>query len=151
MKETGDIKHILWPNDLSRCSEAALPQVISLAKRYAASVHVLYVARDLSQHGAWYGDFDQAHVQKIVDWEAKKAAEHQREFCAKHLETCAEYTTTVRIGDPASVILDEITLQGIDLVVMCRKGHTARFDMGGVAQKVVANAPVPVIITPAGE
>jgi nucleotide-binding universal stress UspA family protein len=95
MEVTQKIKNLLWPNDLSKCSEEALPHVRSLAKQYGAVVHVLYVAEDLANHESWYGEFE------------------------------------------------------IDMVVMCRKGRTGNFDMGGVAQKVVVNSPVPVVIAPA--
>ena len=34
------------------------------------------------------------------------------------------------------------------MVVMCRKGEKGNFDMGSVAQKVVSNSPVPVVMIP---
>jgi len=57
-------------------------------------------------------------------------------------------TTFVYIS---SKILDFIDNKKIDMVVMCRKGKTGNFDMGGVAQKVVVNSPVPVVIAPASK
>ncbi|MCP3953610.1 MAG: universal stress protein [Desulfobacterales bacterium] len=38
-----------------------------------------------------------------------------------------------------------------NMVVMCRRGKTGDFDMGSVALKVVASAPVPVVIAPGFE
>lgn len=151
MEVTQKIKNLLWPNDLSKCSEEALPHVRSLAKQYGAVVHVLYVAEDLAHHESWYGEFDNSHINRIVEWEIKMARERQQEFCSRHLEDFAKYKTHIEIGNPASKILDFIDNKKIDMVVMCRKGKTGDFDMGGVAQKVVVNSPVPVVIAPASK
>ncbi len=144
----GEIKNILWPNDLSKCSEGASPHVVSLAKKYNAVVHVLYVAQDLAHHEPWYGDFDRSHADRLIEWETKKAQERQHELCRKHLEDCAEYNTHIDIGDPARKIIDFISDYNIDMVVMCRKGESGEFNMGGTAQKVIEYSPVPVVITP---
>lgn len=141
------IEKILWPNDLSKCSEGAMPYVSSLAKKYGATVHVLYVTPDLTRHESWYGDFDSSHAQKIVEWETKKAEERMQEICEKHLSHCAAYARHARVGDPASEILEFIRKENVDMVVMCRKGEGGHFRMGGVAQKIVSNSPVPVVIT----
>ena len=144
----GEIKNILWPNDLSKCSEGASPQVASLAKKYNAAVHVLYVTQDLAHHEPWYGDFDRSHADRLVEWETKKARERQNELCRKYLEDCAEYHTHIDIGDPARKIIDFISRYNIDMVVMCRKGESGEFNMGGTAQRVTEYSPVPVVITP---
>ena len=151
MKKIQKITNILWPNDLSKCSEKALPHVRSLAKRYGAVVHVLYVAEDLAHHEPWYGEFDSSHVDRVMEWQIKKAREYQQAFCSRHLEDCATYTMHIEVGNPGQKILEFIEDKKIDMVVMCRRGKTGDFDMGGVARKVVANSPVPVVITPGPE
>jgi len=151
MKIDGNIENILWPNDLSKCSEEALPHVLSLAKQYGAAVHVLYVAEDLSHHDPWYGELNTSHIDKILNWEIKKAKERQQEFCRKGLEGFVGYSIKIEVGDPARVILDFIDKYTIDMVVMCRKGKKNNFLMGGVAQKIVENSPVPVVITPSSK
>ncbi len=144
----GEIKKILWPNDLSKCSEGALPYVVSLAKKYHAVVHVLYVAQDLAHHESWYGDFDKSHADRLIEWETKKARERQHKLCRKYLEDCAEYYPHIDIGNPARKIIDFIADNNIDMVVICRKGETGEFNMGGTAQKVIEYSTVPVVITP---
>jgi nucleotide-binding universal stress UspA family protein len=142
-----EIEKILWPNDLSKCSEASLPYVSSLAKKYGATVYVLYVTAGLAHHESWYGNFDKSHINKIIEWDTKKAMERMQEVCEKHLEVCKAYSKHVVVGDPAKEILDFVQKESIDMVVMCRKGEGSHFNMGGVAQKVVSNSPVPVVIT----
>jgi nucleotide-binding universal stress UspA family protein len=58
------------------------------------------------------------------------------------------FNTRIDIGDPAKKIIDFINDNHIDLVVMCKKGESGVFNMGGTAQKVVEYSPVPVVITP---
>jgi len=151
MDDSQKIKNILWPNDLSKCSEAALPHVLTLAKQYGAAVHLLYVVEDLSQNDPWYGKFDVVHIDKLIEWEMKKARERQEEFCRNYLDGLVGYSKKTALGDPARVILDFVEQYAIDMVVMCRKGKKGNFPMGGVAQKVVENSSVPVVITPSTE
>ncbi len=139
---------VLWPNDLSKCSEGAIPYVRSFAKHYDAEVHVLYVMHDLSKHGSWYGEFDRKTIEKLQRWEEKKAREKQEQLCKKYFEDCKKFEKHIRIGDPATEILKFIEAQQIDAVVMCRKGEAGMFKMGSVAERVVRNAPVPVVTVP---
>jgi len=93
----GEIKNILWPNDLSKCSEGASTQVVSMAKKYNAVVHVLYVAQDLAHHEPWYGDFDRSHADRLVEWETKKARERQNELLTLPEKLLILYLTTISI------------------------------------------------------
>ena len=106
MDSLQEIKNILWPNDLSKCSEAALPHVLTMAQEYGAAVHLLYVVEDLSQNDSMYGKFDVSHVNKRIEWEIKKAGEHQQKFCRNYLEGIVGYSKKIELGDPARAILD---------------------------------------------
>lgn len=141
-----EIKRLLWPNDLSKCSEEAIPLVKSLAEKYNAEVHVLYVLQDLTKHESWYGDFDKSHIEKIQQWEEKSARKRQTELCEKYFENCSKFVKHIRIGDPAQEILKTIEYENMDMVVICRKGENGRFNIGGVADKIVRNSPVSVVI-----
>lgn len=148
MEAIRKVDRILWPNDLSKCSESALPHVRSLANRYGSTVHVLYVAEDLARRESWYGEFSSTHIDRILDQEIKKAGQRLKEFCQRHLEECASFDTHIAVGNPVRKILEYIDAEQIDMVVMCKKGKTADFDMGGVAHKIVEKSPVPVVIVP---
>lgn len=145
-----EIKRLLWPNDLSECSERALPFVKSLAEKYDAEVHVLYVLQDLTKRKAWYGDFDQSRIKKLQQWEEETARKRQGELCKKYFEDCDKFEKYIRIGDPAQEILKMIEEENMDMVVICRKGEgeNNHFSMGGVAEKIVRNAPVSVVTVP---
>ncbi|RLB43573.1 MAG: universal stress protein [Deltaproteobacteria bacterium] len=139
---------ILWPNDLSKCSEGAIPYVKSFAQHYDAEVHVLYVMEDLARHESWYGDFERSTIEKLRKWEEKKARERQEQLCQKYFEDCKKFEKHIRVGDPAQEILKFIESEKVDAVVMCRKGEAGMFKMGSVAERVVRNAPVPVVTVP---
>jgi nucleotide-binding universal stress UspA family protein len=145
-----DVKKILWPTDLSDNSEKALPVVRSLAQQYGSEIHLLYVIEELAVHEPWYGEFDSEHVEKIHAWEEKKARERLDRLCHDHLEGCPLFVKHVGIGDPAEEILNRISAEDIDMVVMANRGRKGRFDFGSVTEKVVKNAAVPVSVVPAG-
>lgn len=144
------IKRVLWPTDFSENAATALPYVTSLSERFQTEVHVLYVIEELALHEPWYGEFDKSHIEKIHQWEEKKAKERLDEICETYLTGCPLFIKHVAIGDPAEEILDLIAKERIDMVIMASRGRKGRFDFGSVTEKVVKNSPVTVLIIPVG-
>jgi nucleotide-binding universal stress UspA family protein len=144
-----EIKKILWPTDLSGNAEKALPHVNSLSQKYKTEIHILYVIEELGIHEPWYGVFEPDHMEKIHEWEAKKARARLNQICEEYLKRCPLYTKHVSIGDPAEEILKLIAEENIDMVVMATRGRKGRFAFGSVTEKVVKNAPVTVVTIPA--
>ena len=145
-----EIKKILWPTDFSSRSEKALAQVISLAEKYTAEVHVLYVIEDLAHHAEWYGAFEESHIRKISDFSMRTAQEKLNRICEKYLDGCPMYIRHVAMGDPATEILKLIEAEGIDLVIMTTRGAKGQFPFGSVTEKIVRNSAVPVVSVPVG-
>ncbi|MGD8229302.1 MAG: universal stress protein [Desulfobacteraceae bacterium] len=143
-----EVKKILWPTDFSDNSQYALPYVASLGEKYETEVHVLYVIPELANHEPWYGEFDQSHIDKIHDWERKKAEERLNEICERYLDGCPLYVRHIAMGDPAEEILKLAEKEKVDMVVMASHGRKGRFHFGSVAEKVVKNAPVPTVTVP---
>jgi len=143
-----DVKKILWPTDLSGNAQKALPLVTSLSQKMQGEVHLLYVIEELALHEPWYGEFDSSHIQKIHDWEKEKAGERLDWVCDEYLKGCPLYIKHMAIGDPADEILKIIPEEGIDMVVMAKRGRKGRFAFGSVTEKVVKNAAVPVSVVP---
>jgi nucleotide-binding universal stress UspA family protein len=57
-------EQILWPTDFSENAAAkALPYVTSLAEKYGAAIHILYVMRDYPAFGASYGEYDPSDLE----------------------------------------------------------------------------------------
>jgi nucleotide-binding universal stress UspA family protein len=102
----------------------------------------------LANHEPWYGEFDQSHIDKIHDWERKKAEERLNEICEKYLDGCPLYVRHIAMGDAAEEILKLAEKENVDMVVMASHGRKGRFHFGSVAEKVVKNAPVPTVTVP---
>ncbi len=143
-----EVKKILWPTDFSKSAEKALPYVTDLTRKYQAEIHVLYVIEDIAHHEGWYGDFDDTHVTKLMDWANKSAQKRLAQICEKYMDGCPLYIKHVAIGDPAREILKLIETEGVDMVVMASRGEKGYFRFGSVAEKVVKNSPVPVTTIP---
>ena len=143
-----EVKKILWPTDFSKSAEAALPHVQSLTEKYQTEIHVIYVIEDIAHHESWYGDFDQGHVDKLMEWENKSAKKRLDQICEKYLEGCPLYIKHVAVGDPAKEILNLADKEEIDMLVMATRGRKGNFQFGSVAEKVVKNAKIPVVTIP---
>ena len=143
-----EVKKILWPTDFSDNSQHALPYVTSLGEKYQTEVHVLYVIPELANHEPWYGEFDKSHIDKIHDWERKKAQERLNEICEKYLDGCPLYVRHIATGDAAEEILKLAEKENVDMVVMASHGRKGHFHFGSVAEKVVKNSPVPTVTVP---
>ncbi len=143
-----EMKKILWPTDFSSSAARALPQVKSLSEKYQTEIHVLFVMEDIAHHAPWYGVLDEGHVKEVEEKTDRAARKHLEQICDKYLEGCPLYIKHVAAGDPAQEILRLIDKEEIDMVVMSTRGGKGHFPFGSVAEKVVKNAPVPVITVP---
>jgi nucleotide-binding universal stress UspA family protein len=140
-----DFKKILWPNDLTDSSNAALPFVVSLAEKFEAELHVVYVGLDLSRYGEYWGKPDPRHVEGMHDFALRGAKKKLAEFCTGELADCPAYHIHVELGDPAGEILNVLDEVGADLVVVSTGGNPARPRLGSVAGRVIQESPVPVL------
>ncbi len=133
-------KKILVPLDGSTLAEAILPQVTELAKSLGAEVLLLRVAI--------------AHVFPGVDptEEEVRVVREAEEYVEALTGTLAEkgipVRPAVRYGKPAAEIIEHIAANGVDLVAMSTHGRSglSRLVMGSVAEEVVRNAGVPVLL-----
>jgi nucleotide-binding universal stress UspA family protein len=106
------------------------------------------VIEDIAHHDGWYGDFDQSHVKKLMEYAEKSATKRLEQVCEKYLDGCPLYIKHIAIGDPAQEILKLIDKEKVDMVVMASHGEKGHYRFGSVTEKVVKNAPVPVTTIP---
>ena len=142
------IERILWPTDFSENAAQALNLVTSLAEKYQAEIHILYVLKDYPAYGASYGQHNPDDYQKMKDWEQQFAEKRLDEICEKFLNACPLYFRHISIGEPAKEILKTIQKEGIDIVVMASRGSESHFDFGSVAERVIKCTDKPTIIIP---
>jgi nucleotide-binding universal stress UspA family protein len=141
---TKDIKTILVPIDFSETSEHALEYGAMLAKRFAASIHLVYVCEAPSMPA---GSMD-GYANALLDWSLRLGQEAGRQLtqAARRMPE-VKVSTEVLFGNPANCIVTAATTNAADLIVMGTHGHGALLHviMGNVASRVVGTAPCPVL------
>jgi nucleotide-binding universal stress UspA family protein len=144
------IHKILYPTDFSKASQAALPLLRDLAKRYGAQVHVIH-AVDLHSEFLMEGGY---MVPLLVTYpieqkQLQESAEKRLgEFVREHLPDLQDSVQkAVVLGKPFVEIVRYADEQGIDLIVIGTHGHSALASvlLGGVAEKVVHKAHCAVL------
>jgi len=140
-------RSILVPLDCSPFGEHALPMALALARRTGASLHLAHVHSPLAAvylEGA--GFLDESLDTHFV--------QHQQEYLqavAQRIGAMAPVTVTsvVLRGEIVPTLVDHAAHNGMDLVVMTTHGRGAfgRFWLGSVADELVRQLPMPVLLT----
>jgi nucleotide-binding universal stress UspA family protein len=141
-----DFKKILFPVDLSESSTKIVPFVKSLASRYGARIHLLFVARVFDYFTSMY--VPHPSVSQFEKEVIEGAEKRLYEFADESFRDIAGTRTQVVAGDPSEEILNYIGTHGIDLVVMGTHGRKGldKVIFGSVAERVVKSSPVPVMV-----
>jgi len=122
-----DIRTILFPTDLSDCSENAFKLALKLARDYQACLIVL-------------------HVDKPPRYTTHDYQLEDRLRQAYPAYATAEIQYRVAEGDPFSKILETAKKCECDLIVMgTHDRHGQEWWLGSVAEQVLRNAPCPVV------
>jgi len=139
-------EHILHPTDGSEGSAAAASHAIDLAKRYGASLHVLYVVET-----DMVPDADTFNIYTALEGAGETAVDEAVER-AKEAGVESVRASIAR-GRPHRAIEQYVEDEDVDLVVMGTHGRTGieRYLLGSVAEKVVRTCPVPVLTVRAPE
>jgi nucleotide-binding universal stress UspA family protein len=122
--------------------------VTSLAQKYQAEIHILYVLKDYPAFGASYGEYDPADIRKMRDWEEQTALSRLDEICEKFLHACQLYIRHISVGEPSAEILKPKEAEDIDLLIMASRGSESHFDFGSVADRVIKCTTTPILIIP---
>lgn len=144
-------RNILVPLDGSTLGEHALPLALGLARRAGASLRLLHVCAPpafVYPEGAFV--FDAALEQDLKD--------HQRGYLndlARQLGIVAPVPVQVDLldGPVAATVRATASATGADLVVMTThgRGMMARFWLGSVADELVRDSSVPLLLVRPGE
>lgn len=141
-----EFKSMLFPVDLSETSPKLVPYVKSMAKKFGAEIHLLFVARIFQYFTGIYVPHASINLfeGELVEGAEKSLYEFKEEYFADIPET----RSSVVIGDAAEEIMKYIQSVGIDLVIMGSHGRKGmdKVIFGSVAEKVVKTSPVPVLI-----
>lgn len=138
--------NVLLSTDGSETTDAIVEHAAALADWQDATVHVLYVVDDRA--------FLTLRDDLVDDVTAELDAEGRdvTETAASLLRQAGvDVETVVRVGNPSDEILDYTIENDVDLVLMGTRGADFRRNMlGSVAQRVISDAPVPVMTVALG-
>ncbi|WP_338741819.1 universal stress protein [Haloplanus salilacus] len=135
---------ILVPTDGSDAALAALDHALSIADRFDATVHALYVVEtDPIGHSA--PALDRDSVREALQDEGERAVAAVEERSA---ERGVASTGDVIEGVPETAILDYVDEGGIDLIAMGTHGRDGldRYLVGSVTERVIRRTHVPVVV-----
>lgn len=139
----GFFRSIVIATDGSENTQKAISYGIMLAKLSGATVHALHVMDTSSFSQSWTAGKE--IIYEILEKEGQKATFKVKE-CGE--ASGVEVKEVVLDGHPGREIIDFAENNDIDLIVMGTLGKTGlnRFLMGSVAENVVRNSKVPVLV-----
>lgn len=146
---------LLLPLDGSQVSEVALPWAIYLARRRHATVvlaqalHVLPVVA-----GGPMGELGSAEMyDDIIVAEREAADAYLHEVRQRLVAEGLAVETFVQVASAAAMILDLADHLGVELIVMAThgRGGLSRLVLGSVAEQVLQQATVPILLVRADE
>lgn len=143
---------ILFPTDGSPCAQGALPHAVSLAERFEATLHALFVVRTA------YSRAVVAEAPVVLDSMQRTLEETGRKVLASvtgEAERAGISSVTRTLEDPSvgkgiRAYADE---EDIDLVVMATHGRSGvrRFLFGSIAEDVLRRSETPLYLVPCDE
>ena len=147
-------RDILFCTDFSENAARAFEEAVDVARLTGANLHVLHVVPPsphlvrVGVRGRAVGERDRSEAS---EWAADKARVMGHSRQAYGGPTRLEIEPTVRYGHEAREILEFAAEQGADLIVIGARGvgvFVGLFGGGSVADEVVRNARVPVLVVP---
>ena len=143
---------ILLTSDGSKNSEFAIEHALQIASDEGAEVIVLHVVdnkhlSNITEDEIGNTNFDEYtdkvlnHFEKVIqDLESKKEEQYKVKIRKLALQ-----------GRPCDVIIRVCKKENIDMIVMSNSGKNKvdRFLLGSVTEKIIREAPVPVLVIPA--
>jgi len=155
------IRTILYATDLNEHAPFVFRYAVSLAQRYDAEIVLLHALEPLSTTGESLirNVLPQKELEALREEGMKqvRAQIHERleRFCTEELgKEPAKIGEIARVqvlhGPPARTILEQARSHQADLIVMGTHGHSgvARVFLGSVANKVVQQSEIPVLVVP---
>ena len=142
-----DVKTILVPIDYSSQTEKVLDAAISMAKKFDAEVHLLYVAESFGE----YATFAIPHISTDVlaaDL-LKQARIKMDHFIEHHRGKCKKCVGEVLQSDDVAHEIVEYTKKNkVDMIIMGTHGYKGleKTLMGSVAEKVLRTSTCPVTV-----
>ncbi len=139
------LKSILVPIDFSEHSKDALRYAGAFAELYGAELQLLHVFDEFSGPGFLMDEVLATHDVRLAIEE--RSIEDMKRLAREVVGSTDRLRVQTIIGHPAPKILETASTNDVDLIVMSTHGLTGleHLVMGSVAEKVVRQAPCPVL------
>ena len=140
------VTRILVPTDFSEPAAAAVTWGRTLAAEFGAELHLLHVVAEPYLY-PWGSELSAFPLSDVLA-QSEGAARAQLETLGASLDLPAERViTATALGTPVDRVLDYVTANGIDLIVMGTHGRgvVGHMLLGSVAERVVRRSTVPVL------
>ncbi|MFB6081831.1 MAG: universal stress protein [Halanaeroarchaeum sp.] len=133
---------ILVPTDGSKSARRAAEHAITLAKREDGTVHALYVM-DMGDAAFVSVPSD---IEETRDRLERKGREYTNDVEVMATDADVDVVTEVRSGIPEDEIVEYVDAEGIDLVVMGKRGRSDpdKPALGSLTQRLIGRLDVPV-------
>jgi nucleotide-binding universal stress UspA family protein len=141
-----NFKKILWVTDFSDEAQEAFLYAEIFAKAFKAKLIALHVVPDFSPALYDTASVIRGELIKRVDF-VKKEAEARLDKLKK--AKSSTFKTIVKEGNASKTIIKVAEEEAADMIVMGRRGLSAieKLFIGSVANQVLRNSPVPVLLT----
>jgi nucleotide-binding universal stress UspA family protein len=141
-----EFKKILFPVDLSESSPKLVPYVTTMAEKFGAKIHLLFVARVFEYFSGIY--VPHPSISKFEDEIVEGAKKRLKEFTEEYFSDFPETRAEVVPGDISEEILKYTGSKGIDLLILGTHGRKGleKVVFGSVAERVAKASPVPVLL-----
>lgn len=150
------VRRLLVPYDGSEIAAQAIPVAAAYAAQLGAEVHLLRSVNPVNQASASFSfpasvTGDVSLYETLLDQDRADAETSLRDAAGQFKAAGVPVTTQVEIGPAAHDIAD--AAKPGDVIVMTSHGRSGfgRWLLGSVAEKLVREAPVPVLLVPAAE
>lgn len=138
------VKNVLFANDFSATSEAALPYATAICRRFGSTLHSVHVLSDASLL-MMTGGVDYVSMSTMCE-DAQTEAKEKLDQTSDRLQGIP-YRNYVRHGQVWKNLAKIIEENQIDLIVVGTHGRTGlgKLLLGSVAEDILRHAPCPVL------
>ena len=148
-------KKILVPHAGTPAGDEALKHAIHAAKGTTAKIIILHVVEEVQRPPTFgLASVEREKILASINEANESIKDEMKKEMEKRVQDCNENSVDaeakIATGDAASIILDMIDQENVDLVVMSKrrklKGVKKLLSLGSVSRKVVENVHCPVIL-----
>jgi len=138
---------ILLPLDFSECSLHARTYAVDLARKYASTIHLLYVVEPLDLFSGADG-IEQSVYFDVMSSLRDRASEKMKNVAEDLREEGLNVVTSVQEGKPSDVIASYATDHSISLICLSTHGRSElnHLFLGSTTEHVLRKATCPVFV-----